>query len=419
MIAAWMAYAILLGAAVSLVALAAERAAIAHRARVRFVWVGALAITALGPVIAYGAVVRSGIVVAPVAVEAGSMIATPPVSSPTAVRVPSALAALDGWLLIGWMTASIAVIAFFALAMAVLARRRREWRRATVDGHDVLVTPDLGPAVIGVRHMRVLLPAWALALEAELRVLMLTHESEHVRARDPLLLLGGTLLVALIPWNAAAWWQLRRLRLAVELDCDRRVLRDHPRVRRYATLLVAVGARRSWIRLPATALAESRSSLERRIDVMSTPRPRHPIVRTLAAVVVAGVVLAVACDAPRPGPVSPDQQSDAASGADLGSGALLRFQTDREATLLPDNRPPRYPEIMMKANMEGRVVAAFIVDEEGRPDPESIRIVSSSHDLFSASVRSHIPNLTYRPALADGKPVRMWVQLPFTFNSGR
>ena len=27
-----------------------------------------------------------------------------------------------------------------------------------------------------------------------------------------------------MPWNLALWWQLRRLRLAVEMDCDNRVV---------------------------------------------------------------------------------------------------------------------------------------------------------------------------------------------------
>ena len=44
------------------------------------------------------------------------------------------------------------------------------------------------------------------------------HEAEHRAARDTWLLFVGALLVVLTPWNAALWWQISRLRAAVELD---------------------------------------------------------------------------------------------------------------------------------------------------------------------------------------------------------
>ena len=40
----------------------------------------------------------------------------------------------------------------------------------------------------------------------------------------PVFLMVTALTLILAPWNVALWWQLRRLRLAVEMDCDRRVV---------------------------------------------------------------------------------------------------------------------------------------------------------------------------------------------------
>ena len=45
--------------------------------------------------------------------------------------------------------------------------------------------------------------------------MMLAHEEEHVRARDPWLLAAAGLALVAVPWNIAAWLVVRRLRLAL------------------------------------------------------------------------------------------------------------------------------------------------------------------------------------------------------------
>jgi len=81
--------------------------------------------------------------------------------------------------------------------------------------------------------------------------MVLCHEEEHERARDPLLLTLGLISAVLFPWHAALWVQLRGLRGSVEVDCDRRRLA----ARRYGALLVRLGSRGSSDFLPAPALA--------------------------------------------------------------------------------------------------------------------------------------------------------------------
>src|SRR2546428_4222727 len=81
-----------------------------------------------------------------------------------------------------------------------------------------------GPAVAGLWPPRIVLPEWALRLGDRERRLMLAHEDQHVRAWDPWLLAAAMSLLVLAPWNPVLWWQVRRLRLAVEMGCDARVL---------------------------------------------------------------------------------------------------------------------------------------------------------------------------------------------------
>src|SRR4029450_12968452 len=150
-----------------------------------------------------------------------------------------------------------------------VSREKARARRGRVQGHEVLLTSDLGPAVAGVRQPMVFVPDWVVALDDSSQRLLLAHEVEPARRRDTAVLMAGAALNALLPWNPVVWWMARRLRVAVELDCDARVLESYPDVRRYADLLlVAAGKPRFTSRFLAAHFGEHASDLERRIDAM-------------------------------------------------------------------------------------------------------------------------------------------------------
>jgi TonB family protein len=77
---------------------------------------------------------------------------------------------------------------------------------------------------------------------------------------------------------------------------------------------------------------------------------------------------------------------------------------------------PRYPDSLYTAGVSGRVVAEFIVGEDGRIEDGSISIASATDPAFATSVESALDGVIFRPAVLDGKPVRQLVQLPFTFD---
>ena len=54
---------------------------------------------------------------------------------------------------------------------------------------------------------------------------VIAHEQSHLEARDPQLFTLALALLVFMPWNLPLWWQLRRLRYAIEIDCDARVLK--------------------------------------------------------------------------------------------------------------------------------------------------------------------------------------------------
>src|SRR5688572_2669882 len=74
-----------------------------------------------------------------------------------------------------------------------------------------------------------------------------------------------------------------------------------------------------------------------------------------------------------------------------------------------------YPPSLSAAGTSGSVVAEFVVDRQGKIEPGTLEIVSSSHALFSAAVTNALEFATYIPATKDGKAVRQVVHQPVHF----
>jgi beta-lactamase regulating signal transducer with metallopeptidase domain len=173
-----------------------------------------------------------------------------------------------------WIGGSSGLLLLYAALWLRLRLSRRLWHRDSMNGQEVWVTEALGPAVYGCLRPRILIPQWVFESPVAARSLVLAHEREHIAAGDPWLLLLGLVAVAAAPWNLPLWWQLRRLRFAIEVDCDRRVLRAGVEPRAYGEMLLAVGQRRTLSPLGAIALIEPASQLLRRVRIMAGPRTK-------------------------------------------------------------------------------------------------------------------------------------------------
>ncbi|WP_434480907.1 M56 family metallopeptidase [Gemmatimonas sp.] len=138
--------------------------------------------------------------------------------------------------------ASLGMLALGAWSYRTQRLALRTAQVMSIDATTVHVSPSFGPAVFGTRDPRVVIPRWMLERSADEIRLVLQHEQAHIAAGDPLLLLSGCLALALLPWNPFAWFMLSRLRLAIELDCDARVLAAGASTRRYGALLIDLSA---------------------------------------------------------------------------------------------------------------------------------------------------------------------------------
>jgi bla regulator protein blaR1 len=217
-------------------------------------------------------------------------------------------------LVLGWAAASTWRVHHMLRSSGA---RRGAAQTTLIDGVPVTVTDRVGPATAGFWRSRVLLPRWVLALPATQQRYVVRHEDEHRRARDVALLGVASVIVALMPWNLALWWQLRRLRLAVEMDCDARVVASLGGPAEYGELLltVATAASRGPRLQPALLGA---GMLERRLVALVAPRRRR-ITEWLAAVTAAVALVAMVLSVPHPQMAREANAHVVATGTSSGS----------------------------------------------------------------------------------------------------
>jgi periplasmic protein TonB len=93
----------------------------------------------------------------------------------------------------------------------------------------------------------------------------------------------------------------------------------------------------------------------------------------------------------------------------------FEFQVEKQVSTASGSPSPRYPDMLKSANIEGEVLAQFVVDTTGRAEMNTFKVLKSSHDGFTQSVRNTLPNMRFYPAEIGGRKVKQMVQQPFTF----
>lgn len=216
-----------------------------------------------------------------------------------AVPVPVARQVMP-WLLGAWGLAAAGVLIVLLSVYRRLAQRIDQGTPQLLQGVPVVVTDDIGPLVAGVRAPRIVVPRWLLQRTADEQALVVAHEQAHLAARDPLLLIAGAAGTVVMPWNPFSWALLARLRLAIEVDCDQRVLRRGATTGRYGRLLIDLAAAAPRLPLSAPAFSYHTTHLERRLRTMTTPAPRFRRARRGSLLALSALTLVTACESTLP-----------------------------------------------------------------------------------------------------------------------
>lgn len=263
-----------------------------------------------------------------------------------------------------WVSSTLLLGLFLLGGWLRIRSRRSRWRQVQLDGREVMISDCTGPAVVGFLRPTIVLPEWILQLEKGRRALVLLHEEEHLRAHDERLLFLASVALVVMPCNLALWYQVRRLRLAVEIDCDARVLRVHPDPREYGDLLLAVGSRATSNAMQMAALSEPVSFLARRIAAMMTARrqSRPAAMVTLVVAIAAGTI---AWQTPRP-PLPTFGSSLRPTGPLPG----LRAEHDSQPAIIWDGERMTQDSLVRRLygkglSLVGSGVLEFVVDADG------------------------------------------------------
>src|SRR3954454_14113268 len=95
---------------------------------------------------------------------------------------------------------------------------------------------------------------------------------------------------------------------------------------------------------------------------------------------------------------------------------FFEFQVEKQVQQIPGTGNLRYPDMLRSANVEGEVLAQFVVDTSGKYEAGTFKVLKSSHDLFTAAVKNALPTMRFYPAEVGGRKVKQLVQQPFTFS---
>jgi TonB family protein len=236
------------------------------------------------------------------------------------------------------------------------------------------------------------------------------------------------ILPVLFPWHLPIWWQLARLRTAIEGDCDLRVLGRNPgSMRSYLELLIDVGEKSSGRRPLAVMLSEPYETLKRRIKIMTVPLPKKPWIRgtLLAGCGTVLVVLAGWAPAPTDARQAP---SEPPIGHESNGNLPLAGEQQVAPTFTPYSVHPSiknmdvltgalaeaYRPILSDSAIGGTIELWFFVDETGRVVRTMVNKSSRNRALDDAAIS--IANvIEFNPALNRDQPKPVWVAIPIEF----
>jgi beta-lactamase regulating signal transducer with metallopeptidase domain len=272
---AWMIYVVVVTALLCVAAWLAEQAARRRLAASRWIWISAIVASLLLPSLIASVSIQVPNLLKPTASstplvlrDATWMRLPVPIPAPEPAATTFDRSAAINPLVLAWIGLSLIITAALAINTGLLHRRKRRWQQGQLLGAAVWIAPDAGPAVVGLFRPHIVVPAWLMQSSSAHQHMAMAHEQSHIQARDPQMLAAALGLLVLMPWNLPLWWQLHRLRRAMEVDCDARVLRGGRDIKSYCETLMEVGQNQSTPIGAVAAMSESRSFLEQRIKIM-------------------------------------------------------------------------------------------------------------------------------------------------------
>ena len=298
---------------------------------------------------------------------------------------------------------------------------------------------------------------------------ILAHERGHIRLRHSWDLLLVDLLTALQWFNPAMWMLRQDLRAIHEYEADGEVLSQGINARQYQYLLIS---KASGIGGYSIANGISHSTLKNRITMMLHKKSnRRSLLKLLALIPIVGLALALNARTVTDYVYDePQKQQPVKKGKKAGTikvngqeikvveqGDIVTMEGEVDQDLTPDIRDTKsveipnamvvdakedafdvveempefpggpkalmdylmenvkYPKTAFDADIQGRVIAQFVVDKEGTVrDAHVVKSVDPTLDAEALRVINNMPK--WRPGRQNGKVVNVKYTIPVNFN---
>jgi len=117
-----------------------------------------------------------------------------------------------------------------------------------------------------------------------------------------------------------------------------------------------------------------------------------------------------------------EKHEDPAPAAEPASdGPMSESEVDVRPSLRNEESVQRalernYPPSLRDAGVTGETMVQFVIDEEGRVEPGSVEVVSSSDEAFASAARRITSTMRFTPAKSHGRNVRVTITLPVRWN---
>jgi GWxTD domain-containing protein len=280
------------------------------------------------------------------------------------------------WPTVFWAVYGLGLVLLLGRLAVGTVRAWRVIRRATARNGHLTSDACVAPIAVGWFRPVVILPRqWEMWTASELDM-VLCHEQEHVRRRDPLVQWLALLNRALFWFNPVAWWLERRLALLAEEACDAAVLSRGHRATDYSDYLLGLArsVAGAGARVNVAGNAMPGSFLSRRIRRVLSGGRQSPISASRRRAMLLGCTLLavlVAATGIGPGPAQARQSADPRSqNASAGGTRLQEFWFEDDewhievGSILTNQELDAYRRLQTSAERE-----SFIADFWRRRDP--------------------------------------------------
>jgi TonB family protein len=287
-----------------------------------------------------------------------------------------------------------------------------------------------GPATIGYRKPRLLLPAGFLKKSSpEDLVAALAHECAHLERHDFLLNLLYQIAALPVAFHPAVWLAKQRIAETRELICDRMAAERLTGARAYAHSLLRLAETMSGRpgAVPPYAIGMfDANTLENRIMHLTRISSSVSARRKLALRLLAISLLSASGVAALALTINVEPAGGAQMAAAAGSTAAKIYKVGEDGAGHPCTASTPHcvtaptlvyapdPEFPKSAKQDGGVcIVGLIVDTQGHP--QQVHVVRSLGLDFDREAVRTVQRYKFKPAMRDGKPVAVSVNIEVNF----